>query len=274
MGLTENEFWAALWLIVGGAVIGAKSLFVALGWPHFASGAFTCWRKLNFWRGTGDFGIALPFGHAIGHAGGYSHGCCAGRTPHPVQRHESAGLLLIASLTDRVLRAVNANRAAHGTAFCTYGRLSAALRLALDPLTIDGRLERCLGLSHQQSIGPRTAARGRGGYRLVAPATCDSPTQPILISIEHRPARAERLFPSVDSVIHGAAQLISSTQALDRRNRPSPVCCHKTITGAGPSFRQPQGLICRGGRTSRGRRCRPETKPDSWRTAGPAAHSR
>ena len=92
MGLTENEFWAALWLIVIGAVIGAKALFVALGWPNFASGelrfwtdfgsgfvffggllgaglgggAFAWWRKLNFWRGADFFGVALPLGHAIG----------------------------------------------------------------------------------------------------------------------------------------------------------------------------------------------------------------
>jgi phosphatidylglycerol:prolipoprotein diacylglycerol transferase len=178
MGLTDHEFWAALWLIVAGAVIGAKALFVLLGWHHFASGelrfwadfgsgfvffggligaglaggAFARWRKLDFWRGADFFGVALPLGHAIGRLGCYSQGCCAGRAPHPVQLYESAGLLLIAFLVYRVLGAVHADPVARGTAFCTYGLLYGALRLALDPLRIDGRPERLLGLSHQQGI--------------------------------------------------------------------------------------------------------------------------
>lgn len=189
MGLAENEFWAALWLIVGGAVIGAKALFVVLGWPHFASGelrfwadfgsgfvffggligaalaggAFAWWRKLNFWRGADYFGVALPLGHAIGRLGCYSQGCCAGRAPHPVQLYESAGLLVIAFLTHRVLRAVQAGRLAHGNAFCAYGLLYGALRLALDPLRIDGRPERFLGLSHQQGIALGLMVAGAAG---------------------------------------------------------------------------------------------------------------
>src|SRR5215471_7506448 len=47
MGMSENEFWAAMWLMVAGGVIGAKALFVALGWRHYADG------ELRFWR---DFG--------------------------------------------------------------------------------------------------------------------------------------------------------------------------------------------------------------------------
>ena len=178
MGLTENEFWAALWLIVGGAITGAKALFVALGWHHYADGelrfwadfgtgfvffggllgaaiaggVFAWWRRLNFWRGADYFGVALPLGHAIGRVGCYSEGCCAGRAPHPVQLYESAGLLVIAFLTARVLRSVNEHAVCRGTAFCTYGALYGALRLALDPLRADGRAERFLGLSVQQGI--------------------------------------------------------------------------------------------------------------------------
>ena len=189
MGLSENEFWAALWLIVAGAVIGAKALFVLLGWHHFASGelrfwadfssgfvffggligaalaggAFAWWRKLNFWRGADYFGVALPLGHAIGRVGCYSQGCCAGRAPHPVQLYESAGLLVIAFLAYRVLLAVNADRVARGTAFCTYRLLSGALRLALDPLRTDGRPERFLGLSHQQGIAVALLFAGAAG---------------------------------------------------------------------------------------------------------------
>ncbi|MBL9194944.1 MAG: prolipoprotein diacylglyceryl transferase [Opitutaceae bacterium] len=178
MGLSENEFWAALWLIVAGAVMGAKALFVLLGWPHFASGELHFWgdfgsgfvffggligaavagggfawrRRLAFWRGADYFGVALPVGHAIGRVGCFTQGCCAGRAPHPVQLYESAGLLVIALLTHRVLRAVTAGQLTRGTAFCTYGLLYGALRLVLDPLRIDGRPERLLGLSHQQGI--------------------------------------------------------------------------------------------------------------------------
>jgi len=189
MGLTENEFWAALWLIVAGAITGAKGLFVILGWHHFASGelsfwadfgsgfvffggllgaavaggGFAWWRKKNFWRGADYFGVALPLGHAIGRLGCYSQGCCAGRAPHPVQLYESAGLLLIAYLTSRVLRAVNANRLARGTPFCVYGVLYGALRLAIDPLRLDGRPERFLGLSHQQGIALALLVAGGAG---------------------------------------------------------------------------------------------------------------
>jgi phosphatidylglycerol---prolipoprotein diacylglyceryl transferase len=189
MGLTENEFWAALWLIVGGAVIGAKALFVALGWHHFASGELRFWadfgsgfvffggligaglaggafalkRQLNFWRGADYFGVALPLGHAIGRVGCYFQGCCGGCASHPVQLYESAGLLLIALVAHRVLRAVDLGRVARGTVFCTYGLLYGALRLALDPLRIDGRPERFLGLSHQQGIALGLLLAGAAG---------------------------------------------------------------------------------------------------------------
>jgi phosphatidylglycerol:prolipoprotein diacylglycerol transferase len=189
MGLSTNEFWAALWLIVFGAVVGAKILFVVLGWKHFASGelrfwadfgtgfvffgglvgaalaggAFAWWRKLNFWRGADYFGVALPLGHALGRVGCYSQGCCAGRAPHPLQLYEATGLLVIAFLCDRVLLAVNADRLARGTAFCAYGVLYGALRFALDPLRIDGRPERFFGLSHQQGIALALLLAGGAG---------------------------------------------------------------------------------------------------------------
>lgn len=178
MGLVENEFWTALWLIVGGVVVGAKLLFVILGWEHFAKGELRLWadfgtgfvyfggligavlvggifswcKRLDFWRGADFFGVALPLGHAIGRLGCYSQGCCAGRAPHPVQLYEAAGLLVTAMITARVLGAVQSLRVPRGTAFCAYGILYGTLRLALDPLRMDGRPERFLGLSHQQAI--------------------------------------------------------------------------------------------------------------------------
>jgi len=178
MGLSENLFWAALWLIVGGAIVGAKGLFLALGWHHYADGdlrfwadfntgfvffggllgalvagaAIAWWWRLDFWRGADYFGVGLPLGHAIGRVGCYTRGCCGGIEPYPVQLYESAGLLLIAALTHRVLMAVNTGKVSRGTAFCFYGLLYGALRLSLDPLRADGRPERFFGLSHQQGI--------------------------------------------------------------------------------------------------------------------------
>ena len=178
MGLTENQFWAALWLVVLGGVAGAKALFVVLGWEHYATGelqfwadfsigfvffggllgalmlggVFAWWQQLSFWRGVDYFAVALPLGHAIGRVGCYEQGCCGGRPPHPVQLYESAGLLLIMLVAYKVLRWVETGRLVRGTAFCIYLMLYGILRLALDPLRADGRPERFLGLSHQQGI--------------------------------------------------------------------------------------------------------------------------
>src|SRR3989304_6335398 len=52
MGLTENAFWAAVWSMVLGATVGAKGLFVALGWEHYVRG------ELRFWA---DFGVGFVF---------------------------------------------------------------------------------------------------------------------------------------------------------------------------------------------------------------------
>src|SRR6266478_9519429 len=52
IGVSENEFWAALWLMLFGGVIGAKTFFVILGWHHYASG------ELRFWA---DFGTGFVF---------------------------------------------------------------------------------------------------------------------------------------------------------------------------------------------------------------------
>jgi prolipoprotein diacylglyceryltransferase len=38
IGVSENEFWAAMWLMLLGGIIGAKALFVLLGWHHYAAG--------------------------------------------------------------------------------------------------------------------------------------------------------------------------------------------------------------------------------------------
>jgi phosphatidylglycerol---prolipoprotein diacylglyceryl transferase len=178
IGVSENEFWIGTWLTFLGAIVGAKALFVILGWHHYATGElqfwsnfgtgfvffgglagaltagaiFAWWRSLSFWRGTDYFAVALPLGHAIGRIGCFVNGCCPGRPPHPVQLYESAGLLAISLICFTVLKRVEAPRRARGTAFCGYLFLYGLLRLLLDPLRADGRPERLLGLSYQQGI--------------------------------------------------------------------------------------------------------------------------
>lgn len=178
MGLSQNQFWAAMWTLLVGAIVGAKALFVALGWEHYAHGELHFWwdfgtgfvffggliggllaaalfaarQRLSFVRGADYFAVAIPLGHAIGRIGCFFAGCCRGVPPHPVQLYESAGLLLIACVCQHTLSRVEAGERPAGAVFWRYLILYAALRLLLDPLRADGRPERFLGLSHQQGI--------------------------------------------------------------------------------------------------------------------------
>ena len=178
IGVSENEFWTAMWLMLLGGVLGAKALFVILGWRHYAAGQLHFWadfgtgfvffggllgavatggifawvRRRNFWRGADYFAVALPAGHAIGRVGCFFTGCCPGRPPHPVQLYESAGLLAISAACFVLLKRVEMTRLGRGTAFCAYAFFYGLLRLLLDPLRADGRPERFLGLSHQQGL--------------------------------------------------------------------------------------------------------------------------
>ena len=178
MGLTENAFWAAVWSMVLGATVGAKGLFVALGWEHYVRGELRFWadfgvgfvffggllgavlagwafawlRGLSFMGGADYFAVAVPIGHAIGRVGCFFTGCCAGHPPHPVQLYESAGLALIAWSCRVTLNRVEAGGAPRGSAFWLYLLFYGVLRLALDPLRADGRPERFLGLSPQQGL--------------------------------------------------------------------------------------------------------------------------
>lgn len=178
MGLTQNQFWAAMWTLLVGAIVGAKALFVVLGWEHYAHGELRLWadfgtgfvffgglvggllaaalfaarHRLSFVRGADYFAVAIPLGHAIGRIGCFFAGCCRGIPPHPVQLYESAGLLLIAGACQRVLLQIEAGKQPQGAAFWRYLVLYAVLRFLLDPLRADGRPERFLGLSHQQGI--------------------------------------------------------------------------------------------------------------------------
>jgi phosphatidylglycerol---prolipoprotein diacylglyceryl transferase len=178
MGLSENGFWAAIWTMLLGAVVGAKALFAVLGWEHYARGELRFWAdfdvgfvfagglagatlaaaafawtyRLDFARGADYFAVAVPLGHAIGRVGCFFAGCCHGRDGHPVQLYEAAGLLLIAWLARRTLSAVERGARPTGTAFGLYLLCYGTLRLLLDPFRGDGRPERLLGLSHQQGL--------------------------------------------------------------------------------------------------------------------------
>jgi phosphatidylglycerol:prolipoprotein diacylglycerol transferase len=178
LGVSENEFWAAMWTLLLGGIIGAKILFIALGWEHYARGELHLWadfgvgfvffgglvgaaaagsifaalRGLSFVRGADYFAVAVPIGHALGRIGCFFAGCCPGRPPHPVQLYEAFGLALIAVTCRGVLTRVERQAFPPGTAFRCYLILYGALRFLLDPLRADGRPERFLGLSHQQGI--------------------------------------------------------------------------------------------------------------------------
>ncbi len=198
LGVSENEFWAAMWTLLAGAVVCAKALFVVLGWEHYARGELRLWadfrvgfvffgglagalaagalfaivRKKSFVRGADYFAVAIPIGHAIGRVGCFFAGCCGGRPPHPVQLYEASGLVLIAWACRRALARVEAGSLGQGTALRLYLALYGALRFVLDPLRADGRPERFLGLSYQQgfalfvialAIGWEIATRRRRG---------------------------------------------------------------------------------------------------------------
>lgn len=178
IGVSENEFWAAMWTLLLGGLVGAKALFVALAWEQYARGdlhlwadlrvgfvffgglagallagaAFAAVRGLDFARGADYFSVALPLGHALGRVGCFLAGCCGGRPPHPVPLYESAGLLLVALACRHLLADVEGGTRPRGDAFRLYLALYGMLRLLLDPLRADGRPERFLGISHQQGI--------------------------------------------------------------------------------------------------------------------------
>lgn len=178
IGVSDNEFWAAIWLLVLSGIVGAKALFMVLGHAHYVSGElrfwadfgvgfvffggllgsllagllFAWWRRLDFVRGADYFAVAVPIGHTIGRLGCHAAGCCHGRDGIPVQLYEACGLLLIALITRAALARIESGEWTRGTAIRWYLVLYGTLRVVLDPLRGDGRPERFLGLSHQQGF--------------------------------------------------------------------------------------------------------------------------
>lgn len=204
-GLSENAFWAAVWCLFLGAVVGAKGLFVALAWELYASGQFSLWRnfdvgfvffggllgatgaglvfarvkKVSFRRGADYVAVALPLGHAVGRLGCLAAGCCRGRPTtlpwgvwigglrlHPVQLYEAAGLAAIAWFCRLLLGVVEKDRLPEGRAFAAYLALYGLLRLLMDFFRGDGRLERFLGLSHQQGFALACLAAAACLYKM------------------------------------------------------------------------------------------------------------
>ena len=195
LGVSENEFWAAVWVLLLGGLAGAKLLFLALGWEHYARGELSFWgdfgvgfvffgglagaafagalfaaaRGLDFARGADYFAVALPLGHAIGRVGCFTAGCCHGAGGHPVQLYEAGGLLFIAFASRAMLWRVEIGARPRGDAFRLYLILYAALRILLDPLRGDGRPERLAGLSWQQGIALAVILLAWAWPRIAAP---------------------------------------------------------------------------------------------------------
>jgi phosphatidylglycerol:prolipoprotein diacylglycerol transferase len=178
LGLSENAFWVAVWAMLVGAVVGAKLVFVVLGWEHYVRGELAFWEdfrtgfvfagglggaaltgwgiarwhRLSFARGADYFAVAVPLGHAIGRVGCFFAGCCHGWPPHAVQLYEAGALLAIAWSCRGALGGVERGELRYGAAFRCYLFLYGLLRVVLDPLRADGRPERLLGLSAQQGL--------------------------------------------------------------------------------------------------------------------------
>lgn len=178
IGLTRNEFWAGVWTTAIGGVLGAKILFLILGWKHYAGLELRLWadfdigfvffggllgataaglvfariKGLPFLRGADYYAVAICLGQAIGRVGCFFTGCCGGIPPHPVQLYESWGLVLIAGVCRSAITGIESGNRPVGTAFYCYLTLYGILRFGLDPFRADGRPERFFSLSHQQLI--------------------------------------------------------------------------------------------------------------------------
>ncbi|MGH6691659.1 MAG: prolipoprotein diacylglyceryl transferase family protein, partial [Gammaproteobacteria bacterium] len=69
LGVSENEFWAAMWVLLIGGVVGAKGLFVALGWEHYARGELRLWTDFQvgfvFFGGLAGHEILQPMATVV-----------------------------------------------------------------------------------------------------------------------------------------------------------------------------------------------------------------
>jgi phosphatidylglycerol:prolipoprotein diacylglycerol transferase len=103
--MDEDRFWALVYALFFGAILGGKILYVAVSWDQFASdpwsiirdfrygfvffggligavlmGLWAKWKLRIDFMATADFvGVALPMGHAVGRLGCLAAGCCYGK---------------------------------------------------------------------------------------------------------------------------------------------------------------------------------------------------
>ncbi len=202
MGLSEERFWELIYRLFFGAIAGGKLLFMLLNWQSFASGelhllrdfrygfvffggflgavamgwVYVRRRQLSFFKIADYFGVALPFGHAIGRIGCLAAGCCYGRptalpwaisfgdprslvpdfilgTPlHPAQLYEALGNAAIALALRPALRRTESGALRPGAVFWGYASLYSLLRFLVEFSRGDDRGGFWLHLSPSQWI--------------------------------------------------------------------------------------------------------------------------
>jgi prolipoprotein diacylglyceryltransferase len=107
-----------------------------------------------------------------------------------VQLYEAFGLAIVALACRHALTRVENGYLERGAAFRLYMALYGALRFALDPLRVDGRPERFLGLSHQQGLALFAIAVAIVWHGLAVSARRGRPVGPAAgISGDPSPAR-------------------------------------------------------------------------------------
>jgi phosphatidylglycerol:prolipoprotein diacylglycerol transferase len=191
MGLDEKGFWRLIYFIFFGAIIGGKLLYWVVSYREILDGqlsligdlrygfvffggvlgalimGYAAKRRVgfDFFAISDYFGVALPFGHAIGRLGCLAAGCCYGRptslpwgialggdpasvTPrelwgiplHPTQLYESAANLAIGFLLLKVLLPRAKRRElVPGTVFLAYVALYSAARFGIEFFRFDDR---------------------------------------------------------------------------------------------------------------------------------------
>jgi len=190
MGLDEQRFWRLIYCLFFGALAGGKLLFWAVSYRELLDGRMSLlgdlrygfvffggllgslamgwvaklWLGLDFAALSDYFGVALPWGQALGRLGCLAAGCCYGRpsdlpwalklggpessTPpelwgvplHPVQVYESLADAAIAFfLMTVLLPRARRRELAPGSVFLWYIALYGAARFAIEFFRFDDR---------------------------------------------------------------------------------------------------------------------------------------
>jgi phosphatidylglycerol:prolipoprotein diacylglycerol transferase len=191
MGLDEKKFWRLIYCIFFGAIAGGKLMYWAVSYREILDGrlsiigdirygfvffggvlgslamgwAAKLWMGFDFLAKADYFGVALPFGHAVGRLGCLAAGCCYGRptslpwgvalggdpycvTPrelwgirlHPTQLYESLANAAIGFfLLKVVLPRAKRREVVPGTVFFLYIILYAVARFLIEFYRYDDR---------------------------------------------------------------------------------------------------------------------------------------